>query len=725
MQEASHFVFRLRFFPILSFACLIFFVPSILSAPEARRAAARVGLFVGEANARFSGYAGEWEMEGAKRALSSLGISFILLSEDDLCRSVLDCDLLIVPNMRCIPTRAVEGIRAFAAGGGKVLATYMSSYRDENSNRVGGRNDFQLADLFGASFYRWANGRPGCEYLVLDPDLAEDDLAARIELGRNTAMMVSPHPGSRILARWLSSDGKTLSADRERSSAIVENSKGTCIYVGENLFAPENSSSPQVRGLIAKLLNRLIPGTVDVAGAGNEAREPFSPFPRLKIVPLPTAGARVTVGLGKEIDEAWLICEGALRVANGGDLQLRHSGGLHPGIIDLSGWTFICVRPVRPYLKSPYIALYDQGRHLLGRTGGEIVIEPLREQDLVGVIFPKPNGTYRGSVYRGRICIQKRGDGLLLVNDLGIEEYICGVVPNEMPAFYPEEALKAMAVIARTFALSRIGRHRNEGFDLCAQVHCQVYGGAMTESPHATAAVRNTAGEFLLFKDTYADVTFHSTCGGVGENIEEIWKCNPAPYLVGKADAETEIPLDLRAEMAFRAFIDSPPESFCKDSSRFRWEEVYTAAQLEEAFQASLPKLLPGVYRGLGELKTLRVLERTSHGRVKCLEIEGSKGTYRIGRDATRWLFSGGKVGLGGLQSALFYIEESREPPGGHSPLSQPPSNEGSRKFIFRGGGWGHGVGMCQEGAAGMARRGYDYRMIMQHYYPGTSLKKR
>ncbi|MHB2017484.1 MAG: hypothetical protein ACYCW6_11110, partial [Candidatus Xenobia bacterium] len=153
---------------------------------------------------------------------------------------------------------------------------------------------------------------------------------------------------------------------------------------------------------------------------------------------------------------------------------------------------------------------------------------------------------------------------------------------------------------------------------------------------------------------------------------------------------------DLSGEAAFRDFIDHPPDSYCGASSRFRWTEPYSFKELTQLFHPSLPDL--------GEVQGLRVLSRSRAGRVQALEIDGSQVKHVVYKDAIRWLWSGGVIGTGGLQSTLFYVETLPD---------------GVR---LHGGGWGHGVGMCQEGAGGMAHLGIDHKAIIEHYYPGVSL---
>ncbi|MCL5774233.1 MAG: SpoIID/LytB domain-containing protein [Firmicutes bacterium] len=377
-------------------------------------------------------------------------------------------------------------------------------------------------------------------------------------------------------------------------------------------------------------------------------------------------------------------------------------------------------------MKNPYLAIYHDEK-LLATAKSKVRIKPASAGEFLSFVKLNGNGTFESKKYRGDIVVLQQDGALGVINELSVEEYISGVVPKEIPSSYPEETLKAMAVIARTFALSHRARHASEGYDLCSTVHCQAYGGVLAEDFSSSKAVEETTGEVILYQGEPADITYHSTCGGVGENIERVWDAHPCPYLVSVYDSPFNYSgnLNLSGEDDFKKFIDTPPPSFCKDSSRFRWKEEYTISQLQELFNKSIPVLLrdgkafqkegvsqlivkPQNNNQIGELYSIKVAERSPRGRVLKLEINTSTGVYYAEKDAIRWLFSGGEISLGGLRSTLFYIEETGSGAG--------------RKYVFHGGGWGHGVGMCQEGAFGMAKSGYNYIEIIKHYFPGVKV---
>lgn len=682
-------------------------VPRAADAPP-RPTGPTLAVLSSEASFRVSSWIGRWETTAGADVLRRMGLRVRLISDADLEAGRVDgVRVLVVPNARCMSREAVARAERFVAGGGRLLATEMSAYRDEHNRRVGSANDFQWSSLIGAEFHRWLSGAPSCEFLALDPSLASEVAAIlrrrapldRVQLGRNTAMLVTARPGAAVLATWLDADGRTPSADSgSTSAAVVQGAAGRAIYVGENLLAPELSRSREVEGLLLALLRRLDDDAAStlpshLPAALEQAAPPFR-FPHGPDVAIPVAGDMVGVGVREVSDAMGVSAASGLQVT---PLDAAGAMTASPGQV-------LQIRLVAPLLSRPYVAVYDE-RHLLGRASEGVTVAAGRRADAVQFLDLRPNGTCKAQAFRGALEVRLRGPRLGVVNVLSAEEYVAGVVPNEMPGGYPTEAIKAMAVIARTFGLSRHGYHHADGYDVCATVHCQMYGGMLTEWESTDRAVAETAGRVIRSGDALADSTFHAVCGGVGENVERVWPQAPSPYLVGHSDGPSAVG-DLSDEATFRAFIDRPPDAWCAHSPRFRWTETYTLAQLQALFQKSLPVTLKSSYHGLGQLRSLRVASRSPFGRVQTLEVAGTEGTYRVEKDRIRWLWSGGVVGQGGLQSTLFYLQTDPADP---------------QRVVFHGGGWGHGVGMCQDGAAGMARK-YDYAAIIAHYYPNTRL---
>jgi SpoIID/LytB domain protein len=309
----------------------------------------------------------------------------------------------------------------------------------------------------------------------------------------------------------------------------------------------------------------------------------------------------------------------------------------------------------------------------------------------------KTTGSYAGRVY---VTIDRMGN-MAVVNAVPENKLLAGLIPAEIFPSAPDEALKAQAVAARGELLSKIGtRHIGDPFRLCSQTHCQVYSGTGHETARTTAAVEATRGE-VLFEASggLADPVYSANCGGHTENNENAWPEMPAlASLRGHRDADKKAGDPYAGGVTagnVAAFIASPPPAFCGRSKlgagdRFRWTVTRTKDELE--------KLL-AKYR-LGAIHSMEVLERGVSGRARAVRVTGATGSEVI-RGELRI-----RQALGNLRSSLFVVEVQ------------------SGSAVFRGAGFGHGVGMCQTGAIGMAEAGKSYREILRHYYPGTALRK-
>ena len=249
--------------------------------------------------------------------------------------------------------------------------------------------------------------------------------------------------------------------------------------------------------------------------------------------------------------------------------------------------------------------------------------------------------------------------------------------------------------------LSKIGtRHIGDPFRLCSQTHCQVYSGAGHETARTTAAVEATRGEVLFEAGGgLADPTYSANCGGHTENNENVWPEMPAlASLRGHRDAEKKAGDPYAGGVTagnVAAFIANPPAAYCGRTKlgagdRFRWTVTRSQEELE--------KLL-GKYR-LGAIRSIEVQERGVSGRARAVRVTGATGSEVIrGELRIRQAF-------GNLRSSLFVVEMQ------------------GASAVFHGAGFGHGVGLCQTGAIGMAEAGKSYREILRHYYPGTTLRK-
>jgi len=319
-------------------------------------------------------------------------------------------------------------------------------------------------------------------------------------------------------------------------------------------------------------------------------------------------------------------------------------------------------------------------------TRSDLVVEPAGSAVSVGGVW------YAGNV---RARANETG-GIDLINLVGMEGYLEGVVPHEIgdPGADAYGAVEAQAIAARTYALARVRRNDDRPYDVEAGVADQVYRGHEKESRLASSAVRDTRGLVLEYDGNLCDTYYSATCGGHTSDIRRVWPDRPsAPYLYGRPD---------RAD-------DGGP-SFCAGARNFRWRYTFSGHELGAMIRRTLPPVLGIPASRVGDLVDLRILDRSRSGRVHTLQIVTSTGTFTVQDDAIRRVImlnvSRGRI----LPSTLFDIETVTA--GGRI---------GRASFV--GGGNGHGVGMCQNGAIGMARRGYTYSMILDHYYPGTELK--
>ena len=291
-----------------------------------------------------------------------------------------------------------------------------------------------------------------------------------------------------------------------------------------------------------------------------------------------------------------------------------------------------------------------------------------------------------GREYDGEILVRAGEDGLTTINTLALETYLLGVVPHEIGARPAAEieAVKAQAVAARTYAIAHRGRRAALGFDYWGDVNDQVYRGREGQDAVAARAVRETRGEILTHQGQPILAFYHSTCGGRTAAIDEVWRRGPLPYLRSVSDLRED------------------GSAWCETSNRFRWSQRWSWDELGGILERTI-----GLPRA--SLREVRVRSRTPSGRVSELEIEGDGRRWTVFGDSLRWALrpQAGRI----LNSALIFdLEEGTDVHG--------------RYLEARGGGWGHGIGMCQVGAMARARAGQTYRRILAAYYTGTDLER-
>jgi stage II sporulation protein D len=334
---------------------------------------------------------------------------------------------------------------------------------------------------------------------------------------------------------------------------------------------------------------------------------------------------------------------------------------------------------------------------------------------------PSGSVVVAGHPYRGEIQVLVRDGRLTVVNSLPLEDYLLGVVPREMPAGFPLEALKAQAVAARTYALyvRTAGTYAEFGYDLVPTTACQVYGGVEAERESTTLAVRGTAGEVITYGGRYIGAFFHSTSGGFTESVEFVWGF-ACPYLKGVPDLDQE-------------------------SAHHTWSLSLTQAELTAKLEAA--------GHGVGEVLGLegvppqgpggRYLERLVAGRAGQARLRSEELRSILGLRSTRFEVRGekpkvesvaGRLDLGAVSvvgadgqatassatvsvlGATQLVAAALAEAWAVAPVLVPAT------FIFDGHGWGHGVGLSQWGARGLALEGKTYRDILTYYYTGVTV---
>lgn len=310
--------------------------------------------------------------------------------------------------------------------------------------------------------------------------------------------------------------------------------------------------------------------------------------------------------------------------------------------------------------------------------------------------------------YRAPIIITALPDNTYSVAlELPLEEYLRDVLPAEVaPSFHPQ-MMRAQAVVARTYALCKLGRHADEGADVCAFDHCQVFSFTGNRSKATDDAVTATKGLILYYRDKLAEPYYSSCCGGVTDDAGYVWGPEYArDYLIGVLDAPSrKSPADLTFEQVLAV-----KDAYCASSKSYRWERRYTAAEVDALAAKNLPVVTGDPKVKLRHVSNLAIDERTPSGRVATLRVEGDGASILVYGDAARWLFGTGQPGPDGLWSSLFDITITRDKE--KAPVS----------YLIRGGGRGHGIGLCQWGAEGRARAGQNFRQILHAYYPGIRL---
>ena len=391
----------------------------------------------------------------------------------------------------------------------------------------------------------------------------------------------------------------------------------------------------------------------------------------------------VRVGLARGADEFSFLCPANFLISNGKDSYSALANKFYT-------FTF----------KEDRIVLRDyQDKKEYKSFSGPINItslEPKEEKSPFYVLsLSSGKGDFwnkeRDRAYRGDLEVTTKDKTLTLINILSVEEYLYGVLSAEMSSKAHVQALRAQAVAARTFVFRNLRRHKQEDFDFCSLVHCQVYQGISAQTPSTIAAVRDTRGEVIVYRDRPIEVLFHAHCGGC--LASDVF--GKSDYLEEKTDSfDLDIPNTASKE---EDWFSDLPLTFCFEDkgSKFRWQRVYDQEDFSIAFG-----------KGLEDLKDVFLKEKGDCFHYKEIEVITSAGSKNLRGDLSiRNYFDH-------LRSSAFKIEMKL------SAFGQPSM------IFFWGAGFGHGAGMCQDGAVGMAEAGYSWRQIINHYFPNTKIKK-
>ncbi len=314
--------------------------------------------------------------------------------------------------------------------------------------------------------------------------------------------------------------------------------------------------------------------------------------------------------------------------------------------------------------------------------------------------------------YPGDFAFLPAGERVQVINLVTLTDYVARVMSAELPPRWPLEAAKAQAIAVRSYSLASIGDHRDEGFDLCSGVHCQVYQGKEPDADYAAAAAA-TRGLVLMHDHRVVKAYYSSHCGGISERRPWPGDTELIPYLAWQRDDAKGEPPYFRDDEDFYRWLrrigmkptDLP---YCERVRTGAWSRLVEPLLLQKLFEQNLPRLAGA--RQVGEVREVRIAGRDPSWRVDRLEVVTSTGPYTVTGEDIRWLFGDGVPSGAGLPSRLFVIRSS-----GLSQGEKPV-------MAFDGTGRGHGWGLCQWGTLGRARAGQSARDILAQYFPNTAL---
>ena len=311
--------------------------------------------------------------------------------------------------------------------------------------------------------------------------------------------------------------------------------------------------------------------------------------------------------------------------------------------------------------------------------------------------------------YEGEINISiNENNKFDVVVKLPLEKYLCGVVPYEIGNDAPLEALKVQVIAARSETVSALisGKYKGSNYDLCADVECQVFAGNNKRTAITDQAVAETKGLCLFYGDEIIGAYYASNCGGISEDVENVWpdRSNPVPYWSSHFDSDKEINYDPKNNP--EEWIRSNPDVFCNpdfhpelpewSKKNFRWQVEMTIDELS----SNLNEI-----KEIGHLKDIIIIERGNSGRIIKSKFIGENDSLELNSELDIR-----KIKKPPFRSSCFVVEKVID-------------DQLNDKYIFKGAGWGHGVGMCQSGAVARAFSGQSFIQILNHYFPRTEIK--
>ncbi|MBD3401283.1 SpoIID/LytB domain-containing protein [candidate division GN15 bacterium] len=343
----------------------------------------------------------------------------------------------------------------------------------------------------------------------------------------------------------------------------------------------------------------------------------------------------------------------------------------------------------RVYYSSQPVTVHNRGQLLrVENSRGDVIQEGMEEVN----ILPRGRGNrirVNGNRYRGIMKVLPHGQTVRLVNIVYVEDYLRGVVPPEIGPREPNEieAVKAQAVAARTYTMAHLQQYGAEPYDMKSTIIDQLYQGVEIENDLINKAIDATSGYVLTYEDQFINAYYHSTCGGMTDDIVDVWERDAEPYLKPVADTD------------------------CNWSKYYNWKEVFTEPQLRGRLEQFLSRDRGRDLR-IAPITDIRTEGLTAGGRVIELQVFTRDDVYRFYKDRIRWVIGRSSNPDLILPSDRFEVKISRDGQGNVTAVT------------FAGQGYGHGVGMCQCGAIGKSRLGWQYGDILTYFYTGTELKQ-